>query len=389
MLDFVPMQGWVLLLLGLFAVGPARYIFDYYRHDPARRDITLPPEDLEWRTQARFWKNAALLAGAVGVAVFAFTPQAAEFAKSEAATKLLIGGIGSYAASMLFTGLKDGSITPAVRGDFGPYDRDAHPKRFWASVVWNGVLGFGLMGLSLFGDFDKRTDICDADHIEDRLQEALAACTELLAEDDLTSSERANVLGDRGRVHARLEQNQKALQDYDEALRLNPQDSYALYNRALINRAFGRHDEAVRDFRTSLALRPDNPEGELELGISLLDAGRPDEAMRQYNRYVSRNEDEPWGYANRGLLHAWQGNRAKAEADLDKAWSLDPGNYVVMRARAVLEAQTGNPQLAIGLLDTLLEKDPDDEWARGYRDFLAKEVSRLSAELESARLQPL
>jgi Flp pilus assembly protein TadD len=45
-----------------------------------------------------------------------------------------------------------------------------------------------------------------------------------------------------------LGQYKQAIQDYDEAIRLNPQDAEAYYVRGLIYGELGKSDEAARDF---------------------------------------------------------------------------------------------------------------------------------------------
>jgi len=41
---------------------------------------------------------------------------------------------------------------------------------------------------------------------------------------------------------------------YDEAIRLNPNDAFAFYNRALIYRELGNNDRAIADFKRALDL---------------------------------------------------------------------------------------------------------------------------------------
>ena len=58
----------------------------------------------------------------------------------------------------------------------------------------------------------------------------------------------ANTYNGRGLAYGGLGQYERAIQDYDEAIRLNPQDADAYYNRGAAYNALGKSREAERDF---------------------------------------------------------------------------------------------------------------------------------------------
>ena len=51
-----------------------------------------------------------------------------------------------------------------------------------------------------------------------------------------------------------LGQYERAIQDYDEAIRLNPQYVYAYNNRGLTYQSLGKVEEAERDFQKAKEL---------------------------------------------------------------------------------------------------------------------------------------
>ena len=150
-LDSIPPQGWVVAVLAITAWAPTNYVWQYLTHERTPRDITQPPEDTSWKSPRLFFRSLAVVAVLIGIGIFAFTPQAEQFAKSQWFVPALAGAFGSYAIGTLIPGWRNGSIEPLVRGISESYSRDTQPKRYWASLIWNGVLGIALLIMSAAG----------------------------------------------------------------------------------------------------------------------------------------------------------------------------------------------------------------------------------------------
>jgi tetratricopeptide (TPR) repeat protein len=60
----------------------------------------------------------------------------------------------------------------------------------------------------------------------------------------------ADAYGNRGLSYGELGEHQRAIKDYTEVIRLNPQRKYALayYNRAMAYSSLGMDEEAARDW---------------------------------------------------------------------------------------------------------------------------------------------
>jgi tetratricopeptide (TPR) repeat protein len=67
--------------------------------------------------------------------------------------------------------------------------------------------------------------------------------------------------GDRGR----------ALELFDQAIRLDPRNAEALFNRGKIHRDAGLHDQAVADLRAAIASSPGLVKARINLAIALMD----------------------------------------------------------------------------------------------------------------------
>ena len=396
MFDNVSPQIWIALALAITALAPATYAWRYFTHGRVPRDITLPEEDLSWKSEPQLYRSLAILLGLIGIGVFIFTPLAEDFAKSDYFAPTLFGAMGSYAFGTAVSGWRSGEIEPLVRGVAQAYRKAEHPKRYWASLIWNGILGAALFTASLGVIYDNEYPDCNDFGERNELIEALESCNSMLAEDSLSPERRAKLLAGRGRVHHRLGKDALALRDYTGALQIDPEDSYALYNRAVIYEQQGNLPLAIEDFTASLDLRPDNEEAYLLRGLAYLDSGRFREATDDFTQLHHSDPDNPYALANRGIAHAWLGNRKMAELDFKHIREGDPGWPVVLRGQAVLAFQSENYPIVIRYLTQALEIDPEDYfalrmradayWNIGKHD-LARDDDDRSMAIDAARRQ--
>lgn len=277
-----------------------------------------PPDDLSWRSEGYFYRSLAISITLVAVGMFIFTPAAESFARSDAFVPSLLGAIGTYALGTTIHGWRNGRIEPLLRGLSRTFDREEQHLRYWASLGWNAVLGCALLAGSAGIVHENKTLRCDDSEDKGLLTDALEACDTLLAQEGLGEESRADLLAARGRVHHRLGADSRALADYSAALDLEPNDSYALYNRAIIYTRMGDLQSSIEDFDATLALRPDNQEAYLNRGLAFLDTGRPDKAIDDFTALYEGNPDHPYALANRGIAYAWMGNDGLAERDFAK-----------------------------------------------------------------------
>ena len=56
----VPVQFWLVVVIGLAAIARAKYVYRYLVHSPSDRDITRAPEDLSWRTRRQPWPRLTI-----------------------------------------------------------------------------------------------------------------------------------------------------------------------------------------------------------------------------------------------------------------------------------------------------------------------------------------
>jgi tetratricopeptide (TPR) repeat protein len=98
---------------------------------------------------------------------------------------------------------------------------------------------------------------------------------------------------------------QKAVEAYDAALALTPDDPEALLNnKGVALGELGRHEEAVEAYDAALALRPDHADALYNKGFALILQGRTDEALDHLCKSWERRERLPDGGAALAELFA-------------------------------------------------------------------------------------
>jgi len=385
----VPAQVWLLIAIAAIAYAPAVYVYRFLAHSPARRDITRLSEDLSWRTLRQFGLSIAMLGGLVALAVFIFTPAAAQFARSPSFMPLLMGAIGAWALSSVPRGLAAGQVQPFVRGISSTFEREMQPKRFWASISWNAIFGCLCIWLAYVTLRDAPDEALKARCYDWKTthtpQEELSACNELLRKRDDQSNDYADIISARGYAYHRAGDYRRALSDYSTALRVDGDNSYALYNRGLIYHGRGDYKEAIADYSRSIELRPENADAYINRGTIYLDTGRFKKSIADLTKAHELDPRNPGPLAIRGMAHAWRYDLQRARTDFAALRAIDPRNPVLMQGDALLKMNAGDLTGAIQHLTAALNRDPKDAWslrmrADAYRQLGEAEKSRVDTD---------
>lgn len=363
-LDFVPPQALILALLLRWAIPPARYIVDHIRHDPSRRDITQPPVDLSWRSGRRLAGMAFTLLALVAAARFIVTPSAEALARSAFFLPAMLSALGAFALHAAGHAVLTGHATPIIRGLSDSFSRDEQPKRFWAALAGNGLLGVTCLALAPQAYADgKRQDCLSGTGAG---SEVLEACSALLDDDDLAPGDRVDALVMRGRHFAEAGEYEQAMLDYDRAVRIDNTDADAFYYRGLLRYQRKDMQRAMEDLTSAVLLDPDHVGALTERGSLKLDDGDAAGAKRDLDRAIAQDNTDARRLALRGFAHIMLGETSAAERDLDAADAIHPGYPVVARGRVILAATRGNVEEVRRLTGPMRDADPDDpfvEWA--------------------------
>ena len=121
---------------------------------------------------------------------------------------------------------------------------------------------------------------------------------------------------------------QGAIADYDQALKVGPQDAEAYYGRGAARLELGDYHGAIADYSQALRINPQDADAYYNRGVASYSLGRDQAAIEDWNQAVRINPNLAEAYGDRGFLRAELGDTQAAVADLQKAARLffDQGN---------------------------------------------------------------
>jgi TPR repeat protein/Flp pilus assembly protein TadD len=163
-------------------------------------------------------------------------------------------------------------------------------------------------------------------HQAGRYEEAIEFYTLAIEAGDLPDRSLAYVHNNRGASYRNLNRYNEAIEDYDAAIRLNPDYATAFYNRGIAYDLKGFHSLAIDDFDTAIRLNPDLSDAYTQRGLAYVRDGRYDIAIENFSEAIRLDPESDSAYFNRGLAYQSKGESERAAADIKKSHALNPDN---------------------------------------------------------------
>jgi tetratricopeptide (TPR) repeat protein len=130
---------------------------------------------------------------------------------------------------------------------------------------------------------------------------------------------RGNVNYDSGKV-------KEAKEDYSQAIRLNPNHANAYYNRGLANYDLQDYQAAVDDYTEAIRINPNDGEAYYKRGVAYFELREYQAAIEDCTRAIQQNPNDAKAYISRGLARAASGDKRGGLADFTQAIRIDYNN---------------------------------------------------------------
>ena len=140
---------------------------------------------------------------------------------------------------------------------------------------------------------------------------------------------------------------------------LDPEDLDDRLARAASYRRVNDHDRAIADYDEALRIEPDSADVLHSRGAAYHDKKDYARAIADYTLAIQNEPEWAFPYVSRAIARDCLNETAKAVADLGEAIRLDPGTSLAWSVRGRLRGQVGDYAGAVADLKEAIRLDPD------------------------------
>jgi tetratricopeptide (TPR) repeat protein len=159
---------------------------------------------------------------------------------------------------------------------------------------------------------------------------------------------RARYFSNRGLVYDRLDEFERAIADYNEALRRDTTDAQTYCNRGRAYRATKDDDRAIKDYNQAVQLDPQLADAYFHRGNVYKARKEYPQAVRDYGEAIRLEPGWSDPYFNRGNVHRANKEYAQAVSDYKEVIRLDPEDADAFSNLAWLLATSPDPKVRDG-----------------------------------------
>jgi tetratricopeptide (TPR) repeat protein len=203
-------------------------------------------------------------------------------------------------------------VAPAFGDDFGPFNKRCYENYGASETIQacSAVIARGLVSKEdLATAFRNRANAYDDQGEFDRAIDDYDHAIAINPED-------ADSYNDRGTAYREKGQYGRAIEDYDRAISRSPDNAMALSNRCFAKAVVGQLEQALVDCNVSFRLRPHNADTLAARGFTYLKLKHFDAAITDYDAELRINPGNPYTLFGRGIAKRMKGNLSGGDADI-------------------------------------------------------------------------
>jgi tetratricopeptide (TPR) repeat protein len=173
--------------------------------------------------------------------------------------------------------------------------------------------------------------------------QAIASCTELIYSSDYY--DRKGALENRARAYQTKGDFERAIADYNEAVRLDPKSARAFTDRGSAYQTNGDLERAITDYDEAIRLDPRSARAFTNRGTAYEAKGNLERAIADYDEAIGLDPKDAFVFTSRGTAYEAKGDLERAIVDYNEAIRLDPKNKEALKslARVALAAARQGP----------------------------------------------
>jgi len=217
-------------------------------------------------------------------------------------------------------------------------------------------------------------------------------CTSIIQSSRETRRNVAIAYYSRGLAYYDKGDDDRAIAEFNEAIRLDPKFAYAYSSRGLAYDHKGDLGHADPDYNEAIRLDPKYAQAYFNRGNAYYQKGEDDRAIADYSEAIRLDPKYAYAYNNRGTAYDRKGDDDRAIADYNEAIRLDPKFAQAYSSRGLTYYQKGDLDHAIADYGEAIRLDPKYAYAynnRGNAYYHKHDENRAIAEYsEAIRLDP-
>ena len=184
----------------------------------------------------------------------------------------------------------------------------------------------------------------------------------------------ADAYYNRGKVRSDLGDKPGAIDDYNLAIKFNPNDAYAYNNRGNVRDDLGDKQGAIDDFNQAIKINPNLAQVYYNRGFVRDDLGDKQGAIDDYNLAIKINPNFAKAYNNRGVARNELGDKQGAIVDYNQAININPNDAEAYNNRGNIRDDLGDNQGAIDDYNQAIKFNPNNAKAYSNRGNVRNEL---------------
>ena len=188
--------------------------------------------------------------------------------------------------------------------------------------------------------------------------QSIEGCTAVIQAARDVPANMAIAFNSRGNSHAAKDQPDRAIEDYDQAIRLNPNYAAPHHNRGGVYLDRAQYDRAIQDFDQAIRLNPNDVLSLVGRGLAWHRKGQYDRAIQDYDQAIGL-DPSALVFSIRGTSYSAKGQYDRAIQDFDQALRLKPNEAVLLSDRCYAKASAGALAAALADCNEALRRMPD------------------------------
>lgn len=192
------------------------------------------------------------------------------------------------------------------------------------------------------------------------LNQQTDGCTAVILSSHPSKKYLASVYYLRGKAYHELQEYDRAIADYNEVMRLDPEFPLIFFRRGLAYCKSRDYDSAIADFSHSIKLSPLDTQSYTRRGLAYWYKRDYDRAIADHSKAISIDPKLAFAFSNRGDVYFDKQDYDRAIADYSDAIRLDPRNASAFSGRGAVYSLRQDYKRAISDYSEAIRLDPKD-----------------------------